>query len=190
VSGRPAQLPELAQRSLAQAEALGFSQSCTLETGRLLQTLASAVTDGVIGELGAGCGFGTAWLASGLRPGVRLVTVERDARQAAAVREVMHGLDAVTVLEGDWRDALRHGPFSLLFVDVSEAKNAAAAETIAALAPGGIAVLDDLTAEEYWPEEWRGKPDVLRELWLGHPALCAAELRLNARDRVILAVKR
>lgn len=190
MSGRPAPLPDLAQRSLAQAEALGFSQSCSIETGHLLQTLASAVTDGVIGELGAGCGYGTAWLASGLRPGVRLVTVEHDARQAAAVREVTRGLDAVTVLEGDWRDALRHAPFKLLFVDVSEAKNAAADETIVALAPGGVAVLDDLTAEEHWPEEWRGKPDALRELWLGHPALQAIELRLNARDCVILAVRR
>jgi predicted O-methyltransferase YrrM len=175
---------------LAQAEALGFSKSCLPETGRLLQTLASAVMNGVIGELGAGCGYGTTWLTSGLRPGVRLVTVEHAQRLAGVVHDVMQGIDAVTVVTGDWREALCYGPFELLFVDVSEAKDAAADETIAALAPGGIAVLDDLTAEEHWPREWRGKLDALRELWLGHPALHAVELRTSARDCVILAVKR
>lgn len=183
-------VPERAQLAAANAAALGFFNACTPETGRLLQTLASAVTTGVVGELGAGCGYGAAWLASGLRPSTRLVTVEHDPRLAAAVRYVLADLPHVTVLEGDWRAALAHGPFQLLFVDVSEAKNAAAGETIAALAPGGVAALDDLTAPEYWPDEWRGRPDALRERWLNHPALNALELRLNARDCVILAVRR
>ena len=182
--------PEIVQLAAAHAAALGFSQSCTDETGRLLQTLASAVIAGVIGELGTGCGYGTAWLASGLRAGVRLVTVEHDAQLAGAAREVLADPLDVTVLEDDWRAALAHGPFQLLFVDVSEAKHGGMDEAIAALAPGGLALLDDLTAPEYWPAEWRGKPDALRERWLNHPALQAVELRLNARDCVILAVKR
>lgn len=182
--------PERAQRAAARAAALGFSQSCTSETGRLLQTLASAVTTGVIGELGTGCGYGTAWLASGLRAGVQLMTVEHDAQAAGVARELLAGLPDVTVLEGDWHAALPHGPFQLLFVDISEAKHAAMDEAITALAPGGMVLLDDLTAPEFWPVEWQGKPDTLRERWLNHPALQAVELRLNARDCVILAVKR
>lgn len=182
--------PELVQRAAARAAALGFSQSCTPETGRLLHTLASAVTAGVIGELGTGCGYGTAWLVSSLRAGVQLVTVEQDEQAAGAARELLAGLPDVTLLEGDWRAALTHGPFQLLFVDVSEAKHAAMDETISALAPGGFALLDDLTAPEFWPQEWQGRLDLLRERWLGHPGLRAVELRLNDRDCVILAVNR
>src|SRR5262245_30474001 len=93
--------PELVQRAAAWAAASGFSKSCIYETGRLLQLLARSVTCGVIGELGSGYGYGTAWLASGRRAGVRLVTVECDARAAAATREVLAGLPDVTVLEDD-----------------------------------------------------------------------------------------
>jgi hypothetical protein len=40
---------------------------------------------------------------------------------------------------------------------------------------GGHLVLDDLTAEAEWPDEWRGKADPKRELAFRHPLLIGAE---------------
>lgn len=94
------------------------------------------------------------------------------------------------VERGDWRAALRLGPFALVFADVAEAKQSGAEEVIACLRPGGIVVLDDVTPEERWPDAWRGRPDPLRERWLADPCLIAAELRLTATTAALVAVKR
>jgi predicted O-methyltransferase YrrM len=170
---------------VARAYDLGFSQSCTPEFGRLLRTLAAAAGPSVLAEIGTGVGVGAAWLQSGMRPGARLVTVEADAERARAAAALFADLPEVTVIQGDWREILRHGPFALVFPDAAPAK--AAPEVVAALRPGGMAVVDDLTPIEHWPPEWRGRPDPLRDFWLGHPRLLAVEIRLTATTAAILA---
>ena len=82
------------------------------------------------------------------------------------------------MLHGDWREVLPGGaPFDLLFADGGKAK--ADEEILGLLAPGGTLVLDDLTPD------YNG-PDPVRELWLGHPRLLAAELQISAREAVIV----
>lgn len=49
--------------------------------------------------------------------------------------------------------------------------------------------MDDFTPEEYWPAEWRGKPDPVREFWLNHVRFTATEIYLTPRSSAILAVK-
>jgi predicted O-methyltransferase YrrM len=71
-------------------------------------------------------------------------------------------------------------PFDLLFVDARAAK--ADPGAVALLAPGGTAVLDDLTPG-------RRGPDQVRELWLGHPDLAAVEVTLGRDEAAILAVR-
>ena len=159
---------------------LGFERSCEPEVGLLLHALAAQHGRTRVGEIGAGAGVGTAWLASALDPGVPLFTVERDARLAAAVRGLFADDPDVYVLEGDWRELEAEAPFDLLFVDATSAK--ADPDTIALLAPGGSALLDDLTPGY-------ADPDPVRELWLGHPRLAAVELTLTPTQAVILAVR-
>jgi len=170
---------------VARAQAMDFDRSCAPEFGRLLRTLAAAAGRGVLAEIGTGVGVGAAWIAAGMRPGARLVTVEADPERAAAAAALFAGHPAVTVIQGDWRLILRHGPFVLVFPDVHSAK--VAPEVVEALAPGGIAAIDDLTPEEHWPPEWRGRPDPVRDFWLGHPRLYACEVRLTARTAAIIA---
>lgn len=75
------ELPPLVRQAVEVAILEGFTNSCLPSHGRLLQLVAGGVGEGgVIGETGTGCGVGLAWLASGARSGVRLVSVERDAR--------------------------------------------------------------------------------------------------------------
>ncbi|HEX5505395.1 MAG TPA: class I SAM-dependent methyltransferase [Thermomicrobiales bacterium] len=181
--------PPLVRRATALAERFGFAQSCTPETGRLLRVLAAQVRDGVVGEMGTGCGVGAAWLASALAPGVSLVTIELDAARATAARELFADVPAVHVLHGDWRELLPHGPFALLFADGGKAKQHEPDALVAALRPGGLLVLDDLTPVDQWPAAWRGKPDPVREFWLNDPRLAATELLVSPRMAVIVAAR-
>ena len=182
-------IPPLVRRAMDLADRLRFDASCTPEVGRLLRVLAGQVRGGVIGELGTGCGVGAAWLASALAPAAALVTIELDGERAAAARGIFAGLANVRVLGGDWHDLLPHGPFALFFADATDAKQRGADLLVEALRPGGLVVLDDLTPEEHWPAEWRGKPDPVRERWLHDPRLAATEVRVAPTMAVILAAR-
>ena len=108
-------LPPLVERALGLARRLGFANSCRPEHGRLLHALAAGATR--IGETGTGCGVGLAWLASGARPGTRLVSVEIDAERAGLVADLFAGLPQVVIIPGDWREICPAGPFDLLVLD-------------------------------------------------------------------------
>lgn len=176
------------QHARALAERAQFAASCTAEVGRLLVVLAAHVRGGVIGEVGTGYGVGTAWLASALAPDARLVTVEQEAARVDAVRELFAARDDVQVLHGDWHLLLPHGPFDLLFAD-TPAKRDEPEVLLAALRPGGVLVLDDLTPETHWPPAWRGQRDPVRDFWLNDPRLHATELLTTPTSAVILATR-
>lgn len=129
-----------------------------------------------MGELGTGCGVGTSWLASGMRPGVRLVTFEREPARADAVRTLFADEPRVTVVAGDSMDAERHGPFDLLFADGGLAKDRDAELILGIVKVGGIVVLDDLTAVADWDDERRRTGDPVRAFWLTDPRVAAAEV--------------
>jgi len=184
----PSATPPLVGRTLALAAKVGFTDSCRPEVGRLLATLAAGVCGGTIGEVGAGCGVGTAWLANALASGVSLVTVERDPARAAGVAALFADVPAVRVLHADWPAILPHSPFALLFAD-APAKREEPESLLGALALGGAIVLDDLTPEEQWPAAWRGQRDPVRDFWLNDPRLIATELRTTASSAAIIATR-
>lgn len=148
------------EEAQALATRLAFAESCTWGTGRLLAALA-ATAIGPVGESGTGCGYGTAWLRSGLRPGERLVTVEHDAERALAVAELFAADPAVIVLPDDWTALRAYRPFGLLFVN-GGGKPGGPGAVADLMAPGGIVVLDDFTPSDEWPPTYRGEPDGLR----------------------------
>ena len=182
--------PALVARAKALAHQMGFEQSCLPEVGRLLAVLTASIDRGTIGELGTGTGVGSAWMTSRLRPGVRFVTVEIDRERTEAARNVLRGVPEVDVIEGDWRLILDRGPFALLFADGGKAKASEPETLLHALALGGMIVLDDLTPEDQWPVEWRGRPDPVREFWLNDPHLIATEVLTTPTSAVILATRR
>ncbi|MEQ6027658.1 class I SAM-dependent methyltransferase [Streptomyces salinarius] len=173
-----ATLPALVVSAVAAARAHGFAFSCRPEQGRLLQLLAAGASHG-IAETGTGCGVGLAWLASGVRPGTRLVSVERDAERVRVAREVFRDRPEVEILHGDWRRVEEHRPYDLLVLDGGgQAKGDGAADPARLLAPGGTLVVDDFTPATTWPPLFDGVPDHPRLHWLDHPALRSSELRL------------
>jgi predicted O-methyltransferase YrrM len=182
-------LPPLVELAVQAARRTGFGLSCLPSHGRLLQLLAGGIGDGVIGETGTGCGVGLAWLASGARTGVRLVSVEDDWLLADTARSVFAEVSAVTVLHGDWARLRGSGPFALLALDGGGQGKGAEPPACPRewLRPGGTVVMDDFTPATSWPPTHQGRPDAARLYWLQHPDLLATEIRTEPGAAAIVA---
>ena len=179
-------VPPLVEKALALTERLGFERSSRPEVGRLLHVLAASRGRGRVAEIGTGTCVGAAWIVSALPPQTPFFTTEIDGPRAAAARELFTADENVHVLEGDWRELLPpESPFDLVFYDaMKQLRPQADGELVVGLlAPGGIAVLDDLTPR------FAG-PDPVREFWLGRPDLAATEILTTPGSAAILAVRR
>jgi predicted O-methyltransferase YrrM len=191
---RELELPELVHRAESLAIAMRFELSSSPEIGRLLAVLVAQRPLGRVAEIGRGCGVGGAWIATAMGPEATFVTVEADEERAGAVSRLFVDQPQVRALHGDWHDVLpSEAPFDLLFVDGGSWKRGdVVAESEAALdlvAAGGFVVIDDLTPESLWPEEWRGRPDAVREFWLADPRLRGAEVMTTPNIAAIVATK-
>ncbi|WP_432742976.1 class I SAM-dependent methyltransferase [Streptomyces sp. JH002] len=185
-------VPPPVARALRAARAAGFAFSCRPEQGRLLYALAGGA-GAAIGETGTGCGVGLAWLAAGAGPGVRLVSVERDARRAALAAEVFADDARVTVVHAEWTALAAHGPFDLLVLDgggQGKAPGDTPADPRELLTPHGTVVIDDFTPSTTWPPTHGGAVDHARLHWLTHPALRATELRLAPDLATVVGTRR
>lgn len=110
-----------------------------------------------------------------MTPGSRLITVEPDPRLAAAARTVLSGLPAVHVRQGDWRALADVAPYDLLFLDGGDSKWAID-ECAAYLAPGGIAVIGDMSPEPNWPEPFDDPEQGYRWAWAAGPDIASVEV--------------
>lgn len=157
--------------------------ACDETTGRLLAALAAAVpSDGRVLELGTGVGVGTAWIVSGLgdRTDVRVVSVEIDPDTAALARDN----DWPSYVDLHLGDALELlgtlGTFDLVFADARGGKTYGLDRTIAALAPQGVLLVDDMTPLDSWSEEGREQQERVRVTLTTHTELLACELRTGS----------
>lgn len=176
--------PPLVLRAQELARSLGFTRSCSDETGRLLHVLAAERGRSRVAELGTGTGAGAAWMVSALEPGATFVTVEVDAEQADAAAQLFRDDANVRVLTGDWHELLPpEAPFDLVFLDAGKTRpDLDGEQVIGLLAPRGLVVMDDL--REGWPAV-----EAIRAFWLRHPGLAAVELAVSAEESVILAAR-
>src|SRR3954470_5233909 len=83
----PPEVPPIVARAFDVCRRAGYVSFCRNETGRLLATLA-ATREGAMAEFGTGCGVGTAWLRSGVRPKTQILTAELDHDLATAAQEI------------------------------------------------------------------------------------------------------
>ncbi|MFB7663602.1 O-methyltransferase [Kitasatospora sp. NPDC056138] len=184
------QLPDLVAKAVALAQRAGFAKSCRPEQGRLLFALAAGAR-GSIGETGTGCGVGLAWMIAGRRPGVRVVSVERDLELVESSAELFADVPDVEIVHGDWTRIYDHGPFDVLVVDGGgNGKQTPAADPERLLTPAGSIVIDDFTPLGQWPPMHDGQPDTARMAWLNHPALFATEVRLAPDLSTIIGTRR
>jgi demethylmenaquinone methyltransferase/2-methoxy-6-polyprenyl-1,4-benzoquinol methylase len=162
----------LVQAARDRADAAGFTISSEPPAGELLAVLAAAVPPGGrILEIGTGAGVGLAWLVTGLggRTDVEVRSVERNP-EMGAVAAAGDWPSNVTLHEGDVLtlfDTL--GTFDLIFADAQGGKTHGLDRTIAALAPGGHLLVDDMAGA--YEQTIR-----VRDTLLNHPDLTAVEL--------------
>ena len=100
------------------------------EEGRFLQVLARASGARTVVEIGTLGGYSGLWLARGLPPGGRLITLEREPAHAAVAREhfALAGLaERVDLRVGDAKQLLPRlaleGPFDFCFMDAEKTDN-------------------------------------------------------------------
>lgn len=183
-------LPDLVVAAVDLARRLDFPSSCRPEQGRLLHALAAGA-EGSIGETGTGCAVGLAWMIEARRPGVRVVSVERDERRAEEAAKLLAGIPDVEILCGDWTRIYERGPFDLLVTDGGgNGKSTPPADPERLLRPAGTIVIDDFTPMTQWPPLIGGEPDTARLDWLEHPALLSTEVRLAADLATIIGTRR
>ncbi|MGH3472283.1 MAG: O-methyltransferase [Nocardioidaceae bacterium] len=185
----PPDLPAIVAKALDLSRRRGFVTSSRSETGRLLAALAAG-RSGVLGECGTGCGVGAAWLSSGARDGSKVITAEVDASLAEAVSDLFADDPRVEVITGDWSALSDRSPFSLLFLDVREAKHSGADAVAELLGPGGIVVLDDFTPSATWPPMYEGRVDRMREQWLTDDRFTTVEVMVAPDSAVLIAALR
>jgi predicted O-methyltransferase YrrM len=188
--GQP-RLPALVQTAVRVAERQGFTKSCRVEQGRLLAVLAGGAVAS-IGETGTGLGVGVAWLVSGRRAGVPVVSVECDEQRAALAAGLFADVPDVEIIHGDWTMIYQRGPFDLLITDGggSGKKGNPAADVRRLLNPGGSIVIDDFIPFTPWPPLLAGQADEVRLFWLNHPDLVSAELRVAPDFSVIIGTRK
>ena len=173
----PVPVPEAVLAAERRAVERSFAHSCEQATGRVLAVLAASVrAGGRVLELGTGVGVGTAWVVSGLegREDVEVVTVEHD----QALAELVCSTDLpVTVLTGDAEALLPGlGTFDLVFADAEGGKWTGLDRTVAALAPGGVLLVDDMDLSRYHRTDHVAAVTAVRDALVGHPDLVTAEL--------------
>ncbi len=132
----PPEVPAIVSRAFDVSRRAGYVSFCRNETGRLLATLA-ATRGGTMAEFGTGCGVGTAWLRSGVRPGTQILSAELDADLATAAQEIFTDDPQVEVLAADWSTLRNKGPYSLLFLDPSVPEDASVDAVADLVEPAG-----------------------------------------------------
>lgn len=143
---------EWAQAATAQAGMPEISVSAA--QGRLLQILATSLRARAILEIGTLGGYSTIWLARGLAPGGRIITLEKEQKHADVARANIARAgfaDVVDVRVGSALDTLpklesQHvGPFDFIFIDADKRNIPAYFEWALKLShPGTMIMVDNV----------------------------------------------
>jgi predicted O-methyltransferase YrrM len=175
--------------ALAASDAAGLPAiQVTPNQGRFLQLLARSLGVRAILELGTLGGYSTLWLARGLAPGGRLVTLEAEPRHAEVARAsfARAGLSSViSIRVGPALDTLPKllaegaGPFDLVFIDADKPSLPDYFQWSLRLAHAGtVIVVDNVVRDGEVADE--GSADASVQGVRRMNALIAAEPRVSA----------
>jgi predicted O-methyltransferase YrrM len=146
---------DAAQAATAAADMPAISVSPT--QGKLLQLLAMTLHAQSILEIGTLGGYSTIWLARGLAPGGRIVTLEKEPKHAEVARANIARAGFADVVElrlGSALDTLPklagqdHAPFDLVFIDADKQNIPAYFDWAVTLShAGSIIVVDNVVRD-------------------------------------------
>ncbi len=149
-------------RLMAEAIAAGLPDiAVSAEVGRLLMMLTAATRGALAVEAGTLAGYSAIWIARGLAPGGRLVTIEREPAHAAFARSQLRRAgvsDRVELRVGEALDELRRlgrelapGSADVVFLDADKKEYPRYFELVRPLiAPGGFLLADNAFGSGSW----------------------------------------
>jgi len=139
---------------LEASNAAGLPQiAVSTQQGKFLSLLTGAIKARSVLEIGTLGGFSTIWLARGIGPEGRVVTLEYEPKHAEVARANIDRAgvgDRVEVIVGAALETLPRvtGPFDLVFIDADKENNAGYLEWAVKLTrPGSVIVVDNVVRE-------------------------------------------
>jgi predicted O-methyltransferase YrrM len=142
------------QAALEASDAAGLPAiSVSPSHGKLLWTFARLLDARRILEVGTLGGYSTIWLARGMAPGGRLISLEAVEKHAAVARGNLQRAgvaEAVEIRVGQALDTLPEleGPFDLTFIDADKQHNPEYFRWALKLSrPGGLIIVDNVVRE-------------------------------------------
>jgi predicted O-methyltransferase YrrM len=159
------------ESALERSRAAGLPAiSVSPNQGKLLEILARMLGAQSILEIGTLGAYSTIWLARGMQPGGRLITLESDPAHAAVARAniARAGLQSVVELRlGSALDTLpqisaeHRGPFDLIFIDADKKNIPSYFEWALRLSrPGGVIVVDNVVRDGRVIDSNSDEPDI------------------------------
>ena len=141
--------------ALEASDAAGLPRiAVSAQQGKFLSLLAGAIKARSVLEIGTLGGFSTIWLARGVGPDGRVLTLEYEPKHAEVARANIDRAgvgDRVEVLVGPALETLptvTEGPFDLVFIDADKQNNARYLEWALRLThPGSVIVVDNVIRE-------------------------------------------
>jgi predicted O-methyltransferase YrrM len=141
--------------ALEASDAAGLPRiAVSAQQGKFLSLLAGAIKARSVLEIGTLGGFSTIWLARGVGPDGRVLTLEYEPKHAEVARANLDRAgvgDRVEVLVGPALETLptvTDGPFDLVFIDADKENNAGYLEWAVKLTrPGSVIVVDNVIRE-------------------------------------------
>ena len=181
--------------ALEASDAAGLPRiAVSAQQGKFLSLLASAIKARSVLEIGTLGGFSTIWLARGVGPDGRVLTLEYEPKHAEVARANIDRAgvgDRVEVVVGPALETLptvTQGPFDLVFIDADKENNAGYLEWAVRLThPGSVIVVDNVirdgTILSADPDDVAWATRRTLELMGEHPGLDAAVLQtVGAKD--------
>ena len=126
--------------------------SITSSLGKLLELIVRFLGARRVLEIGTLGGYSTAWLAQGLPPGGKLITLEINPEHAAVARKNLSQFEFFNLVDiqvGDALDTLRtldqdrEGPFDLIFIDANKSQYCEYLDWSIKLSHPGTAIIAD-----------------------------------------------
>lgn len=183
--------PEPVLRAIQRAEVIGFDLNSEPVAGSLLATLAASVPlHGRILEIGTGVGAGLGWIWHGLgaRTDVSVISVEFD-EQRFQQANLENWPGCFRLIHGSIFELYESlGQFDLIFADSGAGKWDGRDLTLAAVKPGGVLLMDDMTPPKWHFDKHEQLNAEVRMSLTTHPDFVCVELAIATG--IIIATKR
>lgn len=147
--------PEYINDILAETIGTGFNQLSDAKLGSLLSTLSATKPGGCFLELGTGSGLSTAWILQGMDENASLTSVDEDERLVAIAKKYLDSDVRVKFVVAKGEDVILNTAaesIDFIFADTWPGKYNHLEETLTLLKKGGIYLIDDMLAQDNWPD--------------------------------------